>query len=367
MIRWATIILAAAGLALAIYTVSTAQHEPPRVPLEAEPSVNPFQSGIAATGIVEPATRDVRIAAPEGALAMRVFVEVGDRVNAGDPLFELDPRPFTAQLAQARAARDSAAAALRRIEAEPRPEDIPPVEAQVRALQAEVADWTEQWERLSEAQRQTAATDYEVRRRWLALEGARARLEEASARLALLRAGAWGPDVEVARARLAEAEAGVAATQALLDRRTVRAPLGAHVLKRNIDAGEFVPADAATAAMILGDLSRLHIRARVDEEDLPLLVRGARGVARIRGQRAITAPLTMIRIEPLALPKTDLSGSTTERVDTRVVEVLFSVDAPEGLPLYPGQLVDVYIDASGARPPAAPPAAGPQGQPAAYR
>jgi multidrug efflux pump subunit AcrA (membrane-fusion protein) len=346
MIRWLTILLATAGLCLAIYTVATARHQPPKAPLEAEPSINPFASGIAATGIVESASRDIQIAAPEGALATRVFVEVGDKVKVGDPLFELDPRPLQADLAKAKSARESAEANLKKIQAAPRVEEIPPLEAQVKGLEAMVSDWTDQWERLTEAQKQTASNDYEVRRRWFLLENARSNLVESRAKLALLKAGAWGPDVDIAKAQLAEADAAVRATETLLERRTVRAPIAGSVLKRNVDPGEFAPTDAKNPSIILGDLSELHIRARVDEEDLPRLRAGSHAVARIRGQKRIEAPLEMIRIEPFALPKTDLSGATTERVDTRVLEVLFRVipSSAGDLPLYPGQLVDVFIE-----------------------
>jgi HlyD family secretion protein len=332
---------------VAVYTVATARHQPPKAPLEAEPSVNPFATGIAATGIIESASRDVQIAAPEGGLATRVFVEVGSTVSIGDPLFELDPRPLQADLAKARAAREAAAANLKKVEAQPRAEDIPPLEAEVRSLEAEVSDWTDQWERMTEAQKQTASNDYEVRRRWFALEGARGKLEQSRARLALLKAGAWGPDADIARSQLAEAEAAVTSIQALLERRTVRAPMSGMVLKRNIDPGEFAPADAKIASLVLGDLSELHVRARVDEEDLPLLRQGSRAIARVRGQRRIEVPLAMLRIEPFAQPKTELSGATTERVDTRVLEVLFKVEGTPAVPLYPGQLVDVFIDAPG--------------------
>lgn len=348
MIRWLTIVLALAGLGVAIYTVSTARHQPPKVPLEATPSVNPFQNGIAATGMVESGSRDVQIAAPDGAMATKVFVEVGATVKPGDPLFELDPRPLQADLVRARSARDAADAALKKVLAQPRAEEIPPLEAEVKALETEVADWTDQWERLTEAQKQAATNDYEIRRRQFTLDGAKARLQESRARLALLKAGPWAPDVEIAKSQLAQADATVKATELLLERRTVRASIAGTVLKRNIDPGEFAPADAKSPSIVLGDLSALHIRARVDEEDLPRLQAGSKASARIRGQKPITVPLTMLRIEPLVQPKVDLSGSTTERVDTRVLEVVFTVDKTDGAPppLYPGQLVDVYIEST---------------------
>jgi hypothetical protein len=54
----------------------------------------------------------------------------------------------------------------------------------------------------------------------------------------------------------------------------------------------------------------------------------------------------MLAIEPLAVPKKQLTGSTQELVDTRVVEVLFAVQpgSPDNIRLYPGQIVDVFID-----------------------
>ena len=54
-------------------------------------------------------------------------------------------------------------------------------------------------------------------------------------------------------------------------------------------------------------------------------------------------PLKLVRIEPYARPKTDLTGSNTERVDTRVVEVLFQIEGTTKSRIFPGQVVDVYI------------------------
>jgi multidrug efflux pump subunit AcrA (membrane-fusion protein) len=354
MIRWATILLALMGLSVAIFTIATATHQPPKAPLEATPSINPYPSGLAASGTVEASTRNIQVAAPEGALVMRVLVGVNDRVRTGDPLFELDSRALQADLIKARAAKAVAEAQLHEAQAQPRPESLPPLESAVQNAQAELADWTDQYERFQAAAQQVAGTDVESRRRWYAMQGARARLAQAEANLALARAGAWAPELEVLRAGVAQAEAGIAATQALIDRRTVRSPIDGTVLKRNIEPGQFAPAEPARAAMVIGNIDELHIRARVDEEDVPRLVEGAAGTARLRGAADITIPLTMLRIEPLAAPKTELTGATTERVDTRVLEVIFRVDGTPRVPIYPGQVVDVFIEARPVSRPAPP-------------
>ncbi len=62
--------------------------------------------------------------------------------------------------------------------------------------------------------------------------------------------------------------------------------------------------------------------------------------------------LTFVRVEPLTVPKTSLTGANTERVDTRVVRLIYAVDpksksVDEGKVLV-GQLADVLIDTEAA-------------------
>lgn len=344
MIKWGSILAAVAGAAIAVYTVSTARHKPPPIPIAGAPSINPFLNGIAATGVVEGATRNLLIAAPDVGLVTNVFVEAGQHVKKDEALFELDLRPLQAELVKAAASLRVAEANVKRIEAQPRAEEVPPLEAKVREIEAEVADWQDQLDSLTKAEAGNAASVNEMNRRKYQIDQARARLDEARARLTLTKNGAWEFDKELARAEVEQAQASIVSLKILLDRRTVRAPIDATVLKRNVEPGQYAPTDPRSSAITLGDLSVLHVRARVDEEDLPRLSFGAKGVARIRGDRELTAPLKMVRIEPLAQPKTDLSGATTERVDTRVVEVIFEVSGTPPVPLYPGQLVDVFID-----------------------
>lgn len=349
MVKWVTIAVAVLGLGLAIYTVSTARHDPPKAPLAAPPSVNPYPHGIAATGIVEAASRNVQVSAPEGGVVTRVFVEVGAVVAVGDPLFELDSRPLQAELIEARAQLGTAEAELKRLQASPRAEELPPLEAAITAAESELADWADQYERYQQAAQQVAGSDVEARRRWFAMQVARARLFRAKTELALLKAGAWAPDLAVAEANVGAAQARLDSIQLLIERRTVRAPIAGTVLRRNIEPGQFAAAEPRTAALVLGDLSTMMIRAQVDEEDVSGLRQGAAGTARVRGPAGVTVLLDMVRIEPFAAPKVELTGATTERVDTRVVEVVFRVRGTSPVTLYPGQRVDVYID--GAAPP----------------
>lgn len=348
--KWATFALATAGAALAVYTAATARTEPPRAPLAAEPSINPFSAGIAATGVVEAATRNIPVGVPEPGLAISVPAEVGQTVAAGQPLLVLDTRALHAERLAASAAVDAARARLERIAAQPRTETLPPLQAAVDAAAAELADALDGQRRLVEAG-PVVMPERDLARAASAVDAARARLAQAQANLALARAGAWDPDLAVARAELDEARARVEAIDLQIARKTVAAPVAGTVLKRNVEPGQFVAADPRQPAIVLGDLSTLHVRARVDEEDIPMLQPGASAIARVRGRAEISIPLTMIRIEPLVEPKTQLTGSTTERVDTRVIDVLFRVNTPADgrtAPMFPGQNVDVFIDGAGA-------------------
>jgi hypothetical protein len=49
-----------------------------------------------------------------------------------------------------------------------------------------------------------------------------------------------------------------------------------------------------------------------------------------------------VRIEPYILPKKSLSGESTERVDTRVLQIIFRFQNPD-FPVYVGQQMDVFI------------------------
>jgi multidrug efflux pump subunit AcrA (membrane-fusion protein) len=209
-----------------------------------------------------------------------------------------------------------------------------------------------------------ALSERELSAARFSLEAAQAELVKVQADLAKAKAGGWQPDLVVAQAQFGLQEQEVAALKLLIERLTVRTPRAGVVLRRDIEPGEFVTNEAARPALILGDLSKLHIRAQVDEEDIALVGAASEAVATTRGAARTKVPLRFLRIEPYARPKTDLFGVNTERVDTRVIDVVFEAGETAGA-IYPGMSVDVFIEASSerersqAREPAAPSGPGP--------
>lgn len=353
MIKAFTILLSVAGLAVGVWAVTVSKVVPPDVPLAREASVNPFGRGIASLGILEPGGGDdgsgkvVNVGAPEPGLVIKVLVNVGDRVETNQPLFMIDARSLESELARARAAVLGAKAEVDRWHALPRIEDVPPLESAVVAAEARLKDRQEVLRLTEAADSRGASTQRDVLVLRFAVDAASADLARARADLAKVKAGGWQPDLTISEATLAQRNADVAALETLIERLTVRAPRGGTILRRSIEPGEYALTDPTRPAMILGDLSMLNVRAQVDEEDLALLpMEGAkvRAVARTRGSVVRDIPVTLVRVEPFARPKTDLTGANTERVDTRVIDVVFQMKPPEDLRLVPGQAVDVYID-----------------------
>ena len=117
------------------------------------------------------------------------------------------------------------------------------------------------------------------------------------------------------------------------------------VLQVKVRAGEYAPAAAMqNPLMLIGSVETLQLRVDIDENDAWRVRPGAAAKASLRGNSSISTGLTFLRFEPYIVPKRSLTGESTERVDTRVLQILFSF--PRGtIPVYVGQLMDVFIEA----------------------
>lgn len=174
-------------------------------------------------------------------------------------------------------------------------------------------------------------------------------LAQAQASLTLLKAGAWQLDNAIASANVEQARAQVEQAQTALELLQVRAPVDGTVLQVNTRPGEYVSTFGGQSLILMGNLSPLHVRVNVDEEDIPRLRLNAPARAKIRGDsQQEEIPLTFVRREPYVVPKTSLTGTNVERVDTRVVQLIYAIDPNQPLvranKVLDGQLVDVFID-----------------------
>jgi multidrug resistance efflux pump len=341
-------LVAVVGVIFAIYVVKGSNKPVAASQPVAQPAAAPFKSYIAGAGIVEARSENIAIGTGQGGTVIGVFVKVGDKITKGQPLFQI--RNFTqkAELESARAALMLAESKLKKLQQSPRPEEIPPLEAKVREAESNVADMKKQlelWEAIYDKDKRAVSEDDITRRRY-ALTTAQAKLEAAKADLALMKAGTWKPDIEVAQAEVASATAEVAVRQAELDRLTIKAPADGTILQVKIHEGEYATAGVTqTPLIVMGDIDTLVVRVDIDENDAWRFAPGAKAVTFVRGNRDLSTEVTFYRVEPYVVPKKSLTGESTERVDTRVLQALYSFPRT-ALPVYVGQQMDVFIESA---------------------
>ncbi len=306
-IKYTLPILAAAGFFFATYTVVSSNKPVPIAPAVAPPASAPYISFIAGAGIVEPKSQNIAIGTPLSGIVKTVAVKVGDKVKTGTPLFYLDDRDTRAELAVKLA-------------------DLAKAKADVSIGQASLAD-TKSLDALAKAiTDRRAISSEELLKRHNALQINAAKLEGA-------------------KALVQQAEAAVANTQTTLDRLAIQAPVDGEVLQINVRPGEFAQAAATNnPLLVLGNLSQLHVRVDIDENDAWRFDKNSKAVAYLRGNRNFKADLMLAYVEPYVVPKKSLTGDSTERVDTRVLQALYSFDRDQ-LPVYVGQQMDVFIEA----------------------
>ena len=345
MTKYAIPALALVALAIALASVRNLQPvDKTRTPVAPPPSAE-YDRQVGAVGLVEPASETISISVAVPGLVTQVAVIAGDHVRKGQTLFTLDDRDLRAELALRLSNTQLAESRLQRLRSAPRPEDIPPAEARVREAEALLRDAQVQLDLIAGVRDKRAVRKEEVERREKALEAAQARLLGERAALARIKAGTWAPDLAIAEAELRVAREQESRLRADLDRLTVRSPITGEVLQCKVRPGEYAQAGPlAEPLLLLGDTSRLHIRADIDEKDAWRVRPNAPASATLRGQDGQRFPLKFVRMEPYVVPKRNLTGDAAERIDTRVLQAIYEL-AP-GTRVFNGQQMDVYIEAA---------------------
>lgn len=308
ILRYGSLLLAAAGV-VAIVFVSRLQAEK-EMPQQNKPPVaipeKPFAHSVAATGIIEALSENVAIGVPVPGVVLEIPARVNDVVKKGDVLFRIDDRDL-------RAERLSLVAR------------VALADAKISVARANLAKAQGQYERLKSVENPRAVSRDEVETR--------------------------GGDVEIARANVNAAEAEKTAAESelervdlLIGRLAVRSPRDGTVIQVNIRAGEYAGTAPKNPAVIIGETGRLQIRVDVDEQNATRIRAGQRAEGTLKGDPSIRFPLEFVRIEPYVIPKVSLTGAGNERVDTRVLQVIYSLHRPEGAPLYVGQQADIHIE-----------------------
>jgi len=276
-------------------------------------------------------------------------------VKAGQPLFSIDDSIQRGTTEQQRLQAQAADAALNELKAQPRRETLAVSQAQLAQAQASLKSLADVRDKL---ERSAQLDPRSVSRESLdsaidAAKAADAAVSVAQRQLDLTRAGAWVYDIQNQQAQYEALTQAYQASSALLAKYVVRAPADGTVLAMNAAKGDYVSPQGAydtytqafqPVAVLSPGSGTLAVRCYIDEILLSRLPRGGaiRAQMIIRGS-GVHVPLQFVRIQPYVTPKIELSDERQERVDLRVLPVIFDFRADPSLKIYPGELVDVYL------------------------
>ncbi len=285
-------ILAFFGLFFALFMVFYGARTPPIPPIEFPPPIPPYRHYVAGAGIVEAASEDIKIGTPFNEIVTDVFVNVGQIVKKDTPLFQLNIETLSAEYEEAQQKRDVA--------------------------KTKYEDQKTELSLYQSLKDKRAVSKNELNKQYYSTETVLNELKEAKASI----------DVIASK----------------IHRSTIRAPIDGQILQVNIHVGESADVNPFDNEphMLFGQTDPLHIRVEVDEDDVWRVQEGSPAVAYVRGNSSIRVPLNFLYIEPYVIPKAALTGDNQERVDTRVLQIIYFFEKGK-LPIYPGQIMDIYI------------------------
>jgi RND family efflux transporter MFP subunit len=285
--------LAILGIAFGVYMVVVGQKKPPIAPILFPPATSPYSHAVAGAGIIEAVSENIEIGTPFNEIVVKVHVKAGDCVLKDTPLFELDTRTLEARL-----------------------EEV--IKERERAI-TELEDQTNRFSFYQNLHNKDAVSK-----------------EEYDARLyALL----------IAQKQVEETEARILEVKTTIERSTIRAPIDGQVLQISTRVGQTADINPFNQKplVLFGAINVLQLRVDVDESEAWRIQTNRPATAFVRGNSSIIIPLEFNRIEPYVIPKRSLTADNQERVDTRVLQILYRFNKGK-TPVYVGQLLDVFIE-----------------------
>ena len=287
---WKLPLFALIGFSFALISVLNRKADPIREPVINPPSTI-FKNTVAGIGIVEPKSEVISLGTELAGIVRIVHVSVGDKVKQGSPLFTLDERDIDAQINILKAALDSSKVQLKDAAAQ-------------FELVKNIGD-----------SRAVARDDFNQRKY----------------------AG------ELASTRIVEKEALLQQAIITKDRLKIKSPIDGEILFLNVRPGEFAAAGMLSEPLIsIGDTSTLHLRVEVGQENANFVNPNSRAIGIKRMNTKTPTMLKFVRFEPFIRPKKNLA-SAGQRVDTRVLQIIYRLENAEKLP-FVGEQMDVFIE-----------------------
>ena len=302
---------------------------------------------VAGNGVVEPADRETKVAGELSGRIATIAVREGDKVELGAIIAELENSAEKAALAAAESDVETSRAELTRTLKGLRQEDVEAVVADTESMRAKAELSKSSLERTQALEKRGAATPDELDRARRQAETDQRALEAGEARRRAAVAGSRAEDILVARSKVSASVARVEQARANFNRLTIRAPISGEIMQVKYRAGEYYSPSSEPIA-VMGDTRTLRVRVDVDERDVPRLAVGAEAFATLNAFPNKRFKGRVVEIGRRMGRKNIRSDDPTERIDTKILEVVFELENKAGL--VPGLRVLGYITARPANP-----------------
>jgi len=322
------------------------------------PASNPYAKGVYSVGIIESYQtngENINIYPEVPGTVTQILVSEGETVRKGKPLLTVDDSVQRATVEQLKSQAEAALALLEELKAQPRKENLEVAKAQVEYAGASLKSSQDQFEkqRRSYELNPKSVSKNDLDNAENAVKVAKANLEVVRKQYELIKAGAWTYDIKNQEKQYDSLSKAFRSADALLAKYTIRAPVDGIILSIKAAVGSYISPQGAygtytegyNPVVVMGSSETyIAVRCYIDEILIHKLPTATQMKAQmfIRGTN-ISAPLEYVRVQPYVSPKIELSNQRTERVDVRVLPVIFRFQKLKNVDLYPGQLVDVYI------------------------
>lgn len=197
-------------------------------------------------------------ATPLAGRLVDLTVKRGDVVEAGDPLFSVDPTQGEATLTQAQAALAQAQSLATDARRGQRPAELGVIQADVAAANAQLVEAQKTLDRTRPLVETGAFSRAQGDAALAARDTARGQLNAAQKRLEAAKLGGRSDQVAAADQRIVEAQGAVEAARARLADQTQKAPAAGRIEEVFFQLGEWTPASQPILSLIPEDRIRLR-------------------------------------------------------------------------------------------------------------
>ena len=322
------------------------------------PASNPYANGIYANGMIEsalPSGENINIYPEVAGVVTQILVTEGQAVNIGDTLLIMDDSVQKANVAQLKAQADAAKIMLEELKHQPRAEVLAVAKAQMKSAQTSLHSYQVQ---LDKQQKSFDLDPQSVSKDTLdnsinSVKVAAANTEVAKKQYELIKAGAWSYDINNQEHTYKAQYNAYLSGLALLAKYTLKAKTDGVILSMMSTVGSYIKTDGVYGSytqdmnpvLVMGSpQAQMNVRGFIDEILVSRLPAAENIQAKmfIRGTN-ISVPLEFVRVQPYISPKIELTTQRRERIDVRVLPVIFRFNKPQDINVYPGQIVDIYI------------------------